>query len=388
MAPSLRIANPDPAQQTGPKMPTAFYFDELCLWHTTGEHVIIAPVGGYLQPPSGAGHAEGPETKRRLKNLVEVSGLGATLDWRRAAPVSRADMERIHTVAYLDKFKALSDAGGGNAGHYSPFGRGSYEIAALSAGLVKQAVSDVFHRRVDNAYVLSRPPGHHCLPDASMGFCLLANIPIAIEALRAEVGPLRVAVVDWDVHHGNGTEACFYDCDDTLTISLHQENCFPPTQGGAADRGRGKGEGFNLNIPLLPGGGHRAYLDALELLVEPALRAFRPDLIIVASGLDANAFDPLARMQAHSETFRHLATRLHALAGELCGGRILAAHEGGYAEGYVPFCGLAVIESFAGQRTPVEDPFLGILTEQQPPADFVAFQRARLEAQARDAGLG
>ena len=119
-------------------MTTGFYFDERCLWHTTGEHVIVEPVGGYLQPPTGAGHAESPETKRRLKNLVEVSGLGDHLSWRRAAPLTRAEMERIHTPAYLDSFKALSDAGGGNAGHYSPFGKGSYEIATLSAGLALQ----------------------------------------------------------------------------------------------------------------------------------------------------------------------------------------------------------------------------------------------------------
>lgn len=368
-------------------MATGFYFDELCLWHTTGEHVIVAPVGGYVQPPAGAGHAENPETKRRLKNLVEVSGLGAHLDWRKAPALTRPEMERIHTAAYLDQFKQLSDQGGGNAGHYSPFGRGSFEIAALSAGLVKQAVSDVWHRRVDNAYVISRPPGHHCLPDASMGFCLLANIPLALEALRAEVGPVRAAVLDWDVHHGNGTETCFYDRDDTLTISLHQENCFPTDQGQASARGKGRGEGFNLNIPLLPGGGHQAYMDAFDLLVTPALRAFKPQIIVVASGLDANAFDPLARMQAHAGTFRALAARIKSLAAELCDGRLLAAHEGGYSEGYVPFCGLAVIEEFAGHRTPVEDPFAEILLAQQPTADFAQFQRNKLQEQARSLGF-
>jgi acetoin utilization deacetylase AcuC-like enzyme len=187
--------------------------------------------------------------------------------------------------------------------------RGSFEIAALSAGLVRQAVSDVWQRRADNAYAVSRPPGHHCLLDASMGFCLLAKFPLALEALRAEVGPFRVAVRDWDVHHGNGTENCFCDRDDTLTISLHQENCFPTDQGQASARGRGKGEGFNLYIPLLPGGGHQAYTDAFDLLVEPAIRAFQPQMIVVANGLDANAFDPLTRMQAHMDTFRAMAAR-------------------------------------------------------------------------------
>lgn len=364
-------------------MTTAFYHDERCLWHTTGEHALIVPVGGHVQPPAGAGHAESPETKRRFKNLLEVSGLWKKLSVRDAPEVTMEDMLRVHTPDYLKLFKSVSDAGGGNAGHYSPFGRGSYEIAMVSAGLVKQGVDDVLTGAVTNGYVLSRPPGHHCLPDASMGFCLLANIPIALEAARAKHGPLRVAVVDWDVHHGNGTEAVFYDRDDTLTISLHQESCFPLDKGAAADRGAGKGLGYNLNIPLLPGGGHQAYLDAFDLLVAPALRAYKPDMIVVASGLDANGVDPLARMLAHAETFRAMATRIKALADDLCGGKLLCVHEGGYSELMVPFCGLAVVETLSGEKTGVVDPLHDIITAQQPPADMIAFQRARLEAQAR-----
>ncbi len=366
---------------------TAFYHDERCLWHTTGEHALIIPVGGYVQPPAGAGHAESPETKRRFKNLLEVSGLWKTLAVRDAPSVTMDDMLRVHSPEYLKKFKEVSDAGGGNAGHYSPFGRGSYEIAMVSAGLVKQGVQDVLAGRAANGYVLSRPPGHHCLPDASMGFCLLANIPIALEAARAAPrathGPLRVAVVDWDVHHGNGTEAVFYDRDDTLTISLHQESCFPLDKGAATDRGTGKGLGYNLNIPLLPGGGHQAYLDAFDLLVAPALRAYKPDLIVVASGLDANGVDPLARMLAHAETFRAMTTRIKALAAELCGGKLLCVHEGGYSELMVPFCGLAIVEVLSGQKTDVIDPMFDIVNAQQPPADMIAFQRARLETQAK-----
>jgi acetoin utilization deacetylase AcuC-like enzyme len=367
----------------GTAMTTAFYHDERCLWHTTGEHALILPVGGYVQPPSGAGHAESPETKRRFKNLLEVSGLWKQLDVRDAPPVTVEDMQRVHTAPYLEQFKAISDAGGGNAGHYSPFGRGSYEIAAISAGLVKRALDDVLSGQVDNAYVLSRPPGHHCLTDASMGFCLLANIPIALEAARAKNGPLRAAVLDWDVHHGNGTEAAYYDRDDTLTISLHQEACFPVETGAAADRGIGKGLGFNLNIPLWPGGGHQAYMDAFELLVAPALRAFKPDVIIVASGLDANGVDPLARMLAHSGTFRSMAGQIKSLARELCQGRLLCVHEGGYSEVLVPFCGLAIVEELSGLKTDVIDPMFDIIHAQQPPADMVTLQRARLKAQAQ-----
>ncbi|MBL4928620.1 class II histone deacetylase [Fuscibacter oryzae] len=364
-------------------MMTALYHDERCFWHSAGEHVLILPLGPWLQPVASGGHAESPESKRRLKNLIEASGLIDQLDQRRAAPASRDDLLRIHPAAYIDRFKALSDAGGGEIGHEARFSAGGYEIAALSAGLAMQAVQDVWARKVPNAYVLSRPPGHHCLPDAGMGFCLLANIPIALEALRASHGPLRAAVVDWDVHHGNGTEAIYLDRADTLTISLHQEACFPTDTGTADERGRGAGLGTNLNIPLLPGSGHQAYLDAMDLLVLPALRAFAPEIIIIACGLDANAMDPLARMQAHSDTFRAMTLRLKVLADEMCQGRLLAVHEGGYSEAVVPFCGLAVIEALAGQRSPVIDPFLPLIEAQQPAADFVAFQRDRLERQAK-----
>lgn len=364
-------------------MATGFYFDERCMWHSAGEHAFFLPVGGYVQPPAGGQHAESPETKRRFRNLLDVSGLLGRLAVSSAAPATRADLERVHPADYLDRFKALSDAGGGDMGEEAAFSPGGYEIAALAAGLAMRGLSDVMARTVDNAYVLSRPPGHHCLPDKGMGFCLLANIAIALEALRAERGPLRAAVVDWDVHHGNGTEAIYYGRDDTLTISLHQEGCYPTDTGRAADRGEGAGERCNLNVPLLPGGGHRAYLDAMELLVVPALREFRPDIIVIASGLDANGHDPLARMLATSETFREMTRILKAEAAALCGGRLVAVHEGGYSEVVVPFCGLAIVEELSGLRTDVRDPFLRSLRENQPAPDLVAFQRARLAAQAR-----
>ena len=367
-------------------MRTALFFDELCMWHTTGEHALILPVGGFLQPLTGGGHAESPESKRRMKNLIDVSGLSAHLDVKTAERASRADLERIHPAAYLDEFKKMSDAGGGNTGLHSPFGAGSYEIAERSAGLAKAAIGDVLTGLHKNAYALSRPPGHHCLPEQGMGFCLIANIPVAIEAARAAHGLGKVAILDWDVHHGNGTQAIYYDRADTLTISIHQEGSFPPGHGSAADIGEGKGKGTNLNIPLLPGGGHQAYMDAMEILALPAIESFRPDMIIVACGFDANSFDPLGRMQAGSSTFREMTRKVMALAGDMCGGRVALVHEGGYAEVVVPFCGLAVLEELADARTQVVDPFAEIIEGQQPQDDFVRFQRARLLTQRTHRG--
>jgi acetoin utilization deacetylase AcuC-like enzyme len=366
---------------------TWFLHDERCLWHAGKSHALIFPVGGWVQPPSGSDYAESPDSKRRLKSLLEVSGLSRELHERSAPPASDVDLRRVHPASYLARFAELSAGAGGDVGFEASFGPGGYDIARLSAGLALAAVTAVASGAARNAYALTRPPGHHCLPDSGLGFCLLANIAIAVEAAIAAHGLSRVAVIDWDVHHGNGTEAIFYERADVFTISLHQDRCFPVDKGQASDRGSGKGEGHNLNVPLLPGGGHQSYLDALDLLVLPALRKYRPELIVIACGLDANGFDPLARMMAHSETYRAMTGRVMALADEVCGGRVVAVHEGGYSEAYVPFCGLAVIEALSGKRTEVVDPGLALLTAQQPSQPFVELQHRLLIGQAEALGL-
>ena len=331
---------------------------------------------------SADGLAESPETKRRFKTLMDVSGLTRALDLRTAPMATEEDLLRIHPADYLARFKALSDTGGGELGDFAPIGPGSYEIARLSAGLAIEAMAMVLRGDADNAYSLSRPPGHHCLPDHAMGFCMLANIPIAIEAAKARFGLKRVAVVDWDVHHGNGTQHIYYERNDVLTISLHQEGCFPPGYSGAEDRGNGAGHGHNLNIPLLPGGGEDAYRHAMQCLVVPALERFEPELIVVACGFDANGLDPLARMLLNSEAYREMTRTLREAAERLCSGRLVMVHEGGYSEAYVPFCGHAVVEELSGVMTDVEDPMLDFLRQQQPNAELQTFQRELLDTLA------
>ncbi|MGB1257744.1 MAG: class II histone deacetylase [Thiolinea sp.] len=344
---------------------TAFLSDERCFWHSTGEHALVFPVGDWVQPPSGAGHAESAESKRRFRNLLEVSGLASRLDCHSAAAATEEDLRRIHTENYLQQFKALSDDRGGALHPVAPFGKGSYDIARLSAGLAKQAVADVLSRHNKNAYALSRPPGHHCLADSPMGFCLLANIPIAIEAAKADFGVEKVAVVDWDAHHGNGTQSIYYERNDVLTISLHQENAYPADSGAFTEQGEGAGRGHNLNINMLPGAGGELYHYALDKLVIPALQRFQPDLMIIASGFDGSKFDPLARLQLLSADFRSMTEKMLATAEELCEGRLVMVHEGGYAEAYVPFCGLAVMEALSGEKTTVSDNFAQAPTNQR-----------------------
>lgn len=366
---------------------TAFFWDERCFWHSGGNYASVAPVGGLVQPLAAGGLPESPETKRRLKSLMDVTGLIGELDCSTGDAASEEDLRRVHPASYLNTFKDMSDAGGGELGERTPFGPGSYEIAALSAGLVKGALFKVLNGDARNAYALSRPPGHHCLPDTPMGFCLMANIGVAMEAALAEKAGQRFAVIDWDVHHGNGTEAIFIDRDDVLTISLHQESNYPWATGAARVRGDGAGEGLNVNVPLLPGSGHDAYLYAFDRIVAPAIRDYKPDAIIVACGFDASGLDPLSRMLASADTFRAMTERALALADELCGSRLVMAHEGGYSEVHVPFCGHAVIQTLSGSSIEAPDPFAARFRAHQANERFQALQRELIDEFAELFGL-
>lgn len=359
-------------------MTTGFFCDERCFWHSGGNYAFLMPVGGLVQPVASGGLPENPETKRRLKNLVEVTGLAKDLDVRGAPPVTEEDLLRVHPRAFLDTFQETAQAGGGETGLRAPYGPDGYDIACLSAGLAKDALFAVLDGDLTNSYALSRPPGHHCMPEWQNGFCLLANIAIAVEAAIAADKAARVAVLDWDVHHGNGTEAIFYDRADVLTISLHQERNYPLNTGDFTDRGTGEGTGTNLNIPLPPGVGHVGWMQALERLALPAIRAFSPDAIIVACGFDASAFDPLSRMLCSAETFRAMTQATRTLAEDICGGRLTMVHEGGYSEVYVPFCGHAVLAELSGSAIVAPDPFAETLKVRQPGPRFDAFVEAEL----------
>lgn len=359
----------------GTGMTTGFFLDERCFWHAGGNYAATLPIGGLVQPLAAGGLPESPETKRRLKNLMDVTGLTGELAAQSAPLAAWEDLARVHPESYLSEFKRLSDAGGGELGQRTPFATGGFEIASLSTGLAIAAVEAVLNGKLDNAYALSRPPGHHCLPDFPNGFCLLANIAIAIETARARHGLGKVAVIDWDVHHGNGTESIFYDRNDVLTISLHQEGNYPLNTGAITDRGSGAGDGFNINVPLPAGAGHTAYLTCIDEIVVPALERFKPDMIIVACGFDASAIDPLARMLATADTFRQMTLKVKQAAQDLCDGKLVLVHEGGYSEVYVPFCGHAAIEALSGSSIVATDPLEHTLNVRQPSARFDAFLR-------------
>ena len=368
-------------------MGTGFFWDERTMWHGGGNYAFTVPLGGLVQPLAAGGLPESSETKRRLKNLMDVTGLTADLSLTFAPAATTEQLRNVHPALYLDAFKSLSDAEGGEMGHHAPFAKGGYEIAALSAGLAIGAVEAVLQGQYQNAYALSRPPGHHCLSEGPMGFCLLANIAIAIEAAKSTRPDLRVAVLDWDVHHGNGTEAIFLDRSDVLTMSFHQEGNYPLMTGGIEERGVGDGAGYNFNLPLPAGAGHTAYLHAMDRVAIPAIEAFDPDLIIVACGYDASAIDPLARMLATAETFRAMTLKIMALADRVCGGQLVLVHEGGYSEVYVPFCGHATLEALSSSKITAPDPMARALQSRQPGARLDAFLIREIDRMAGVLGL-
>ncbi|MGO2132478.1 MAG: class II histone deacetylase [Halomonas sp.] len=334
-------------------MSSGFYWHERCFWHDPGAIGVFSSAGEFRQPQPAS---ESAESKRRLKNLLEVSGLIDALEVHKPAPASREDLERFHTSNYLDHLETADRAGGGDGGDCAPFMPGSMAAARQSAGLAIAAVEAVATGQLSNAYALCRPPGHHAETDRGRGFCLLGNIPIAVMRARALGQVQRVAILDWDVHHGNGQQAAFYDDPEVFTVSLHQAQNYPLDSGFFEEQGEGGGQGANLNLPLPPGCGLGAYDYAMRRLVLPALEAFSPELIIVASGYDACAKDPLGKMLLNSAAFGAMTHQLKTLAERVCQGRLVMVHEGGYSEGYVPFCGHAVIQALADSDIAVPDP--------------------------------
>ena len=359
-------------------MSTGLVWHERYAWHDTGTFAGVIPSGGFIQPLM---HADSPESKRRIYALLEVSGILQQLTKIDARQVSPEQLSYVHDATYIANIKRMSDNGGGDAGELTPFGRGSYVIACLATGGAIQAAEAVLEGRVKNAYALIRPCGHHAENDRGRGFSIFNNLAITAKHLQRIHGVKRIAIVDWDVHHGNGTQQAFYQDPSVLTISIHQNNCYPPDSGPLSDNGEGGGLGSNINIPLPPGCGHAAYILAMERVIVPSLEKFHPEIILVASGLDMGAMDPLARMLCDSETCRALTTSIMQVADQVCNGKLVMAHEGGYHAAMVPFMGLAILEQLSGYKTEVVDPFLQIVAGQGG-MELLAHQKAIIEEAA------
>lgn len=288
--------------------------------------VVIDP--RYQAHDTGAGHPERPERigavlglleSYRRPGLLRLEPRPATLDEVRANHVP-AHVERVEATAERRWYAFDAD---------TPTGPRSFETALLAAGGVLRGVDAVMAGEADNAFVLARPPGHHAEPDRAMGFCLFNNVAVAAHALRRRWGVGRVLIVDWDVHHGNGTQRSFWDDPAVLFVSTHQYPFYPGT-GDVTEVGGGPGRGFTVNVPLSAGCGDPEYISIFRDLVDPICRQFAPEFVLISAGFDAHRRDPLAGMAMTEAGFAALARLVLCVAAATAGGRVVAALEGGY----------------------------------------------------------
>jgi acetoin utilization deacetylase AcuC-like enzyme len=264
-----------------------------------------------------------------------VEALRASGTWDRLSvwepwPTDTATLELIHDASHVAAVKALIDRGGGHVDPDTVASPGSWEAALRAAGGVVEAVDAVSTGRVQNALCLVRPPGHHATPHRSMGFCLFNNVAIAAQWLIANGRASRIAILDYDVHHGNGTQDAFYDRADVLYLSTHQYPLYPGT-GHWTENGAGAGVGYTVNLSLPPGSGDDVYAAALSRVIDPVVRRYQPEFVVVSLGFDAFWGDPLAMLRLSiGGAYTLLLRSAHDLAADLCGGRLVVALEGGY----------------------------------------------------------
>jgi acetoin utilization deacetylase AcuC-like enzyme len=259
--------------------------------------------------------------ERQSHRLLEINPISAT----------EADARLVHPQAMIDKLKHACAFGAVLDQGDTPTCPESFQIALLSLGCCLTAADAVMGGRVKRAFSCSRPPGHHAEPDRAMGFCLLSNVAIVARHLQKKYGLGRIAIVDFDVHHGNGTQAAFEDDPSVLFVSLHQhpDTLYPGT-GHSYESGDGPGRGTTLNLPFSPGSGDSHYLSAIDHKVLPAIDRFKPQMLLISAGFDAHAEDPLAHIQLTDEGFEQISRQLMAAADAHTEGRAISVLEGGY----------------------------------------------------------
>lgn len=282
----------------------------------------------YLKHDTGPQNPERPERLQASIKALQAAEFWGDLHQIEARPVTPEQLCYAHVQAHIDRVRWHCE-NNLPLDYDTPTAAASYDIARLSTGAVLRIAEAVIAGSVSNAFALVRPPGHHATPTRSMGFCLFNNVAIAARYLQREHGVDRVAIIDWDVHHGNGTQDIFYDDPSVFFFSAHQVPLYPGT-GMANETGTGGAVGTTLNVPMRPGSEPNHYIEVFQNTLKPALLAFNPDFLVVSAGFDAHRLDPLAAINMTADGFASLTDILCEIAAETCGGRLISALEGGY----------------------------------------------------------
>ena len=284
----------------------------------------------YIEHKTTFGHPECSERLIRIVERLKAGGLYSELIKLKPVPADRCWIEKVHAPKYIDRAKSSSENGAGylDTGDV-PISLKSYEAAVMAAGGVLTAIDAVMEQKVSNAFCAVRPPGHHALENRAMGFCIFNNVAIGTRYVQDKHNLPKVLIVDWDVHHGNGTQAAFYDDPNVLYFSVHQYPFYPGT-GSQAEQGSGIGLHTNINVPLPAGSGDDQYIKTFEEKLVPAASSFAPDFVLVSAGFDAHKGDLLGGMRVTDRGFARLTQIVKSIAEKFCAGRLVSVLEGGY----------------------------------------------------------
>ncbi len=295
-----------------------------------------------------------PENYQRLEGTWQLLQNDGILEELIRVPSSPAPIDalmRVHTPQYVERLQQISARGGGRIDADTYVNADSYQAALLAAGGLLNMTDMIIEGQVDNGFALIRPPGHHALEHRGMGFCLLANAAIAARWAQDHHGLDRILIIDFDVHHGNGTQDIFYNDPSVLFFSTHQFPYYPGT-GDVDEVGSEIAYGTTVNVPFPAYVGDEGYLNAFQRLLEPVARGFQPELIILSAGFDAHWLDPLAGMNLSIDGYMKLLDVVMALADELCNGKLVTVLEGGYHLDVLPHCVLSTLRKLSGSSRP------------------------------------
>jgi len=317
-------------------MKVGYVYDPIYLKHDTGQH---------------------PENARRLEAIIshlERTGLRQKLSPIKPRAATIEEIALVHRKQYISNIQKVAERGGGWLDVDTVMSRGSYDAAVYAAGGLISATEAVMDGEVGSAFALVRPPGHHATATQAEGFCLFNNIAIAAKYALSKYRLKRIAIIDFDVHHGNGTQEAFYDNPQVLYVSTHEFPLYPGT-GRVEETGSGEGRGATVNIPLPAGTGDAGYLEVFNQIIVPVVRRFNPQLVLVSAGYDAHWSDPLAMMAVSVTGFAQMTGIIKGLADELCGGRVALTLEGGYPLDALAASVKATFDVLLG-NTDIEDP--------------------------------